>query len=760
MLMTKFELRLPYRVVIYLRMSSDKQNPRSPDQQKDVIEGLIKQMGLPWQIVAVYRDDGISARFTRKRPDYQRMVKDLKSKRIPADLILVDSFERLTRSDDGAGIRRSFQRMGLLVLTADSHFNDPTTTAGRALSAFESIRASEDGRLKAHNVLRGKRDAVRQKQWPGGAAPLGFRLRPVYKTVKGLDEIDHRVPEPDPSTRWIIEEIFRLADELGYGTGRIAKALNNDPRIPDDLKPFHPATIGETLDNEMHIGEYIWGKNCTGIVDEVRVIQPLPKDEWLHILEFCEPIIERTRWDRVQALRQARRDKRPKRDDSQQQVVGLTAPGLALKYPLTGLVYCAHCQRRMIAQSSSPYETVSGEERRYVNYGCSGIAGGLCHNRQRVPEVWLRQIVVGLMRSRLHLDDCNPEHPAMVEFIEIVRRELESHDALQPDPSLALLAEQRELEERCRGWVQSLGNPSLSPIVRLSIEAEFERATARIRQIDADRASRQAGRQQRQQVLDPDEISQSLQQLATMLNGSNASAINLMLSHHIDSISCDDAGHVTVRTCKLGALAGNLDLFISDFEHPPASSEASPARFRANPRRRARLDIQGAIEDDEMAAEANEFAVDTDRFAGLGPEWFTEDHFDVPVTLSWAESNALAVAEFRLSSHASMDVTAKHFGKTVPTIRAALKYAKEKYGIDAFGKAISRLNLPNWSRSNAQAVVEFMKQPGVTMKTAVRHFERTEPTIRKALEFAKTAAAQADAPKPDDGEVDNRADAA
>jgi hypothetical protein len=281
----------------------------------------------------------------------------------------------------------------------------------------------------------------------------------------------------------------------------------------------------------------------------------------------------------------------------------------------------------------------------------------------------------------------------------------------------------------------------------------------RIQQIEAEQAARLAGTQQRQQVLDPQEISERLQRLATMLNEGNASAMNLMLSHHIDTIWCDDTGHVVIRTCKLGALAGDLTLFITDSSRPQDSaSNAVPAKFCAKPRRRARLDIKGAIEDDEAEIEANEFAVDTDRFAGLGPEWFAEDHFDVPETLSWAEANARAVAEFRLSTHSSMEVTAMHFEKTTPTIRAALNYAKEKYGIDAFGKSISRPTLPNWSRANAQAVVEFMSQPDVTMKIAVAHFERTEPTIRKALEFAKTAAVPADAPKQD--EVDSRTDAA
>lgn len=761
MLPTTFDLRAPYRVVLYLRMSQEGQNPRSPDQQEAVIRELIKRMDLPWTVVTVYRDEAISGRFTRKRPNFQRMLKDLKTGVVQANLILVDTFERLTRADNGDAIRLSLQKMGVLVLTANSNFTDPTSSGGRVLSAFEALRASEDGKVKAHNVLRGKRDAVRLKQWPGGAAPFGFCLEAVFETVKGLEEIAYRIPKPNPATKWIVEEIFRLADELGYGTSRIAKALNNDPRIPEDLKPFHPATIGEILDNEMHIGEYVWGKNCTGIVDEVRVIQPLPKEEWLHILEFCEPIIDHERWDRVQALRQARREKCPKKPRTQPAIAGLATPGIALKYPLTGLVRCAHCRRRMNPQSSAPYQSVSGDVRRYVYYGCTGLAGGLCENRKRIPEEWLRETVVFLVRSRLHLDDCDPTSPALAEFVKLVQRELDAHEALLPDPSTALLAERQALQERCRGWLQSLGNPELSPLVRHGIEAEYEQANARIQQIDADQVARVAGKVQRERALDPQEVSQRLQSLATLLSESNASAMNLMLSHHIETIWCDETGHVIVRTCKLGALSSDLGLFTQDLAGPADSpASVAPAKYCANPRRRARLDIKGAIEDDEAEIEANEFAVDTNRFAGLGPEWFAEDHFDVPETLSWAEANAQAVAEFRLNNHASMEVTAMHFGKTVPTIRAALKYAKEKFGIDAYGKSVSRPNLPNWSRTHAQAVADYMGQPNITMKMAVAHFGKTEPTIRKALDFAKAEATQTGSPNQDDRQIEDQSDAA
>lgn len=761
MLKTTFDLYRRYRVIIYLRMSSKHQNPRSPDQQLDVIKELIRQLELPWDIVAIYRDDGISGRYNRKRPNYQRMIRDLKTRKVQADLILVDTFERLTRADDGDKIRRDFMRMGLLVLTADTRFADPTTMVGQAMTMLESFRSREDGRIKAHNVLRGKKDAVYLKHWAGGVPPLGIRLKTVFKSINGFEEIDYRVAEPDPHTRWIVEEIYRLADELGYGPVRIANALNNDPRIPDDLKPFHPATIGNILDNAMYIGEYIWGRNCTGIVDDKRVVQPLPQDEWQHIVDYCDPIVDRARWDRVQKHRESRRAIHLARAKSRPSTVSPIAPGLALKYPLSGLVYCSHCKRRMTAQASSPYTTASGEEKRYVNYGCCGTPGGLCHNRKRVPETWLRETVVALMRQRLHLDDCHAEHPAMLEFIEIVRRELESLDTTQPDPSAAIDQEKRELEELCRGWLQSLGKPNLMPTIRSSLEAEFERANARIRQIDADQGSRLAGQEQRQRVLDPREIAQSLRQLATILAGDNASAMNLMLSQHIDSIWCDDAGHVTVRSCKLGALAGNLDLFPrGETSVSIPSPSVTPARYAATPRRRACLDTGGAIDDDEMVAEANEFAVNTDRFAGLGPEWFTEDQFEVPVITCWAETHAIAVAEYRLSTNASMDVTAAHFGKTTPTIRSALQHAVEKHGIDAIGRSVSRPTLRNWSRANAQVVADFMKRPGVTMKIAAAHFERSEPTIRKAILFAQSQASEPDTNSPRDVDQDGQHDAA
>ncbi|MGZ0173242.1 MAG: recombinase family protein, partial [Planctomycetales bacterium] len=66
-------------VVVYLRMSSENQSKSSPDQQLRSIRKCIKDAGLPWRIVKVYRDDAISGKTARNRPQFMQMLRDIKS---------------------------------------------------------------------------------------------------------------------------------------------------------------------------------------------------------------------------------------------------------------------------------------------------------------------------------------------------------------------------------------------------------------------------------------------------------------------------------------------------------------------------------------------------------------------------------------------------------------------------------------------------------------------------------------------------------
>jgi DNA invertase Pin-like site-specific DNA recombinase len=258
MLKRLFEPLKPLLVVLYLRMSSDDQNPRSPQQQRDTIEATLQRLGYPWTIVKVYTDEGISGRYLRRRQGFQDMLRDIRTDTVKVDAILVDTFERFGRADELAALRQELYRHhGVLVLTADTQFADPTSIPGKALAAFESLRATEDNRIKAHNVLRGKRDAARQGHWPGGPAPFGYQLRSVMVERHGRQEVDHCILVPDPDTAWIGQRLFELARTQGLGCTRLARMLNNDSNIPSRFKPFYDQTVNYWLQQPIYYGELV-----------------------------------------------------------------------------------------------------------------------------------------------------------------------------------------------------------------------------------------------------------------------------------------------------------------------------------------------------------------------------------------------------------------------------------------------------------------------------------------------------------------------
>ena len=178
MIQIKFNPMLPLLWVFYGRMSSKLQNERSPEQQYETCTNEIKRREYPWRQVGSYIDRAKSGRFKRKRPEFMRMIQDIRTHKIKVDLIVVDTLERFGRADEFDALRRELRdQYGVLIVTADTNFADPTSPTGKVFTVIENLRTTEDSRIKAHNVLRGKRDCVKSKHWPGGRARLVFVFR-------------------------------------------------------------------------------------------------------------------------------------------------------------------------------------------------------------------------------------------------------------------------------------------------------------------------------------------------------------------------------------------------------------------------------------------------------------------------------------------------------------------------------------------------------------------------------------------------------
>lgn len=261
-------------------------------------------------------------------------------------------------------------------------------------------------------------------------------------------------------------------------------------------------------------------------------------------------------------------------------------------------------------------------------------------------------------------------------LLEQIRRELDRLSDQQQDARPALEKERSQLGVQIQGWLLSLAKPDLSPTVRSLLERDMEGTLRRQQEIDRQLSEADASRCQARAAVDPQQVVDRLNRLAEVLAAESPSRTNLELSLHIDSIRCHRDGQVLVRTSKLGALAGGTDLFAGPAGAPaPAASEEEGVR-KAKPRRRAVRRIEdGESSQAELQAAAH-LAADVHRFASLGPEWFWEDRFQMPGRTCWSDEHAEEVARLRRETGWPLNMLAEHFGKSIPTIRRALNKAR------------------------------------------------------------------------------------
>jgi len=695
-----FDPTLPYMHVNYLRMSTDMQNPRSPDQQHDTIEETKTRGRRPWRNIGEYRDNGVSGKYAKKRAGFDRMIRDIKSGKVPADLILVDSYERFGRSEEVDDIRRDlFINYGVLVLTADSNFEDPTTFAGSFRSSFESARAREHNRIKAHDVARGRRDAVRRGHWPGGKVATGLKPQRVFIERKGHQEHDHSILVHDPETCWMIRYAFLTAFEKGWGSTKVARAIQIHPDTPDRWKRISSSTVNRWFENTLYIGVFTYNQLLVEIHKDVRIQTRNSVDDFIINPNFCEPLISKEVWDVVQLLRNPRvargkKAKKRKGADSKK-LIRFVRPGTSIRYLLSGLVCCAECSRSMVPRSGQPYTRKDGTIEKYTAYVCPGRYDNLCPNRVSVKEYWLRSIVVQLVKDRLLpsstkkangvycLDDlvATPwfneiSEEVQLEFKRIVREELEGLPLLEQ--------RQRDLERQQEGWRISLGNPNLPLLVRQTIETDLANNAEQMQGVTTKLANLKRQQEQLQLLVDPKQILQRINDLAQLLASDNPTRVNLELSHHIDAIYCHKDGQVRIRTCRLGALAESQSVLAehtSKMDGLAQSIPDGPANTpvcKIKPRRRTVRDVRpGDNEESNVVWDRAYEAADPNRFAHLGPQWFWEDIFRQPEPTFWAKEYALTVLAKREETKWSIARLASEFSKSPATIRKALQIGEE-----------------------------------------------------------------------------------
>ena len=216
-----------WNVGVYLRLSSDdgdKSESNSIGNQRSLIKRFISN-DKELKIIDYYIDDGYSGT-TFDRPDFERMMKDIKANKI--DCIIVKDLSRLGRNyiEVGNYIEKEFPRYGVRFIAINDNvdsFKDPKSV-NNVIVPFKNLMNDEYARdisNKVRSVLDNKRI---NGQFIGSTAPYGYTRDPNNKYKFKVDSKAAKV----------VNKIFKMVLD-GKSRNEIEKELNSLGVLPPAL---------------------------------------------------------------------------------------------------------------------------------------------------------------------------------------------------------------------------------------------------------------------------------------------------------------------------------------------------------------------------------------------------------------------------------------------------------------------------------------------------------------------------------------------
>lgn len=333
-----------WKVALYIRLSreddDDKAESYSVTSQREILKEYLKQHP-DMELYDIYIDDGWSGT-NFDRPDFQRMIADIKARRVTC--VVVKDLSRFCRNavDGGYYLDNVFVSLQVRFIAINNcldTFSDNMNAATRCISVGVQNVINESVAATTSVNVRGTLNVNREKGQFIGSFP-------TYGYAKSPDDHHQLIIDEEPAA--VVRQIYAwfIAGKSIIG---IAKELNErgipNPSMYKRLKGMkyrHPAgasndglwpdsSVRRILTNEMYIGNMVQGKNTT-ISYKIKKCRAIPKEEWIIVEGTHEPIIEKDTFYQAQALFNKNIRKSPTKSE-----VDL----------FSGLVRCSDCHRIM-----------------------------------------------------------------------------------------------------------------------------------------------------------------------------------------------------------------------------------------------------------------------------------------------------------------------------------------------------------------------------------------------------------------------------
>lgn len=336
---------------IYPRKSKAVDNSDSMDAQIDMcIRYLDDKIGKNNYSVTIYdKDYGITGHSTKQRKDFQRMMQDIKDKKI--QLVLIQRYDRIARNvRDFCNLYYDMEKNGCNLVSVSQQI-DTSTPYGKNFMYMQASMAELEWALSSER----RKDANKYAR-SIGKCTLSNQSIPMGYKAEYIDGIRRMVKDAEKEN--VILDIFDHYKKYSNYCGA-AKFINNKYGLK-----ITNNTVKNIIKNTCYYGEY--GGNAS----------------------FCEPYISKEEWSNLQIYRSViRNDKRK-----------------STEILFSGLIRCPECRRLMrFMQKTSK----NGNVYRYCH--CEYHSNGTCDYRKVKSELLLESMLIDYMNRMVKERDSKAE---------------------------------------------------------------------------------------------------------------------------------------------------------------------------------------------------------------------------------------------------------------------------------------------------------------------------------------------------------------
>lgn len=504
------------KCAVYARVSSDRQNPLSPQDQVRKCKEFAEENGLEVLAEHIYIDEGVSG-VGSERLAYQRLLAAAFASERDFGVLLIDDTSRLSRNQpEVMSTVEKLKYMGVRVVFPSQGIDTRSEQSDLQITIHGLIDATYVKEL-AKKTHRGLESRAIQGLHTGGVC-YG------YTAVKEGDSGAKRLVINESEAR-IVRRIFDLFAS-GLSLQKVAQTLNSElippPRSksPSKNAAWCYTAIREMLKRPLYVGERVWNRSVFQKVPGTnqRRSRPRPESEWIRSSAPELAIVSREQWDAVQSHFQSVR-----KNSGNRNRLGLLSRGLTSRYLFSNLLKCGKCGSTLIIG------TGGGRKRKYV---CSGFRNrGTCSNNLYIPQEEVERVLLANLRDDLFRSE-SLEY-AIEEFGSQLQARLES---VSGDLAQWRLRKEK-LEREIRNLIQAIAEGCNSKSVHNEITVREQEIGAITDRLLSSTASSVEGRIAEIRSF----VERETQNLSALLND-NSPLVKQELHKHLSSITMHPVG--------------------------------------------------------------------------------------------------------------------------------------------------------------------------------------------------------------------------